>query len=451
MPKEDSGKLNFFSKFTDKELEEKFHGYHLKNEAISLKWIVLASGMLSLLFLLHDIFYIPEASKLYVTIVIRILYFLWAIIFFFICSHSSNYALIGKLKNLTEVLFIYSLIQILYILKYQNFDSHSMIMIIVFIILSVVSSDWIQYVISVSIYTLLYFGTSALYLIDYSCKDYMTAAVYFLIAILFGTFEAYQGCRHRRLVFFQNLLIERVRKVNDEKSNLIETEKIKTLTLLEQEQMISKINGMAFMRSQMKPCFINDALKTIEQLCYDTPQKAAQLITRLSDYLAYSLDYNNDMQVVPLENELKLIYAYVDIEKALFSDCFVMEYEISNTSPFYLPPMLIKSLIENAIKHGVGRKSRQDIIKLIIREEKDRYYLCVEDNGVGISEEEQKNLLIEHKGYTGAGLGDSNSRLTQMYGEKLYINSEEGHGTKVFFYIPKIAGDYYVRNSRSRE
>lgn len=232
--------------------------------------------------------------------------------------------------------------------------------------------------------------------------------------------------------------MEHIRCVEQERNQLLEAEKQHAITLLSQEQIISKVNKMAYLRSQIKPHFIYNALNTIEFLCYEKPEKAGELIVQLSRYLTYCFDFDREEQVVPFENELELIRAYVEIEKARFINRFTMEYDLCDTKELFIPPLMIQPLIENAIKHGVGRKDRQDTILLKISLEEDFYIITVEDNGIGINKDKLEQLAFQQK-TDGVGLSNIQNRLMELYGTKLDIFSEINVGTRITFRIGKDA------------
>lgn len=428
--------INLLARFKDKKLEKDFHNYNMKAELSFYKWFIVVSGFAYLLFLFHDYYYIPDGTKFVLTLIIRVTYFLWSMAFFLLYQRVKSVNILGKMISFTILFFIYTQLQILYLLKYQNFDSHSLMILIIYLCYSAASSDWLSYTISIIVCTVFYFWSSALYLENYSMKDYVTAGVYFALAIIFCSLANYRSCMYKRLLYNKSILMEQIKRVEQERNQLLETEKQQAVALLNQEQIISKVNKMAYLRSQIKPHFIYNALNTIELLCYQQPEKAGELVLQLSKYLSYCFDFDREEQFLPFDKELDLIRAYVEIEKARFSDSFILNYDLCDTTQLYIPPLTIQPLIENAIKHGVGRKNRQDTILLRITESKDDYNITVEDNGVGINKEKLE-LLRSYDSADGVGLSNIQNRLWELYGEKLEIISEVGVGTKISFKIKR--------------
>lgn len=91
--------------------------------------------------------------------------------------------------------------------------------------------------------------------------------------------------------------------------------------------------------------------------------------------------------------------------------------------------------MENAINHGIRKKSGRGTVKIIVRQRDKQIEVIVEDNGQGISKEKLSGIF--ERGYgKGIGLWNVNQRLKKIFGQGLQIISTEGEGTKVSFTIP---------------
>lgn len=78
------------------------------------------------------------------------------------------------------------------------------------------------------------------------------------------------------------------------------------------------------------------------------------MLTDLSNYLKRSFDIDLKIDLVTIENELKLIGAYIEIEKARFGHRIQVTYDIdADVLPVQISPLIIEPLVENAIRHGV--------------------------------------------------------------------------------------------------
>lgn len=437
---EETGRVNLVAKFRSKALEELYFRTQRQRELDFVKWIALVSGLVNVFFLFHDYYYISSQTLFVQTLIWRLTYSGWTFLFFLLVIKSKRLRLLSSLQFFTEVFFMLTEIAILYLLKHDNFDSHSLLIMVIFFGYSIVSSNWFNYTLSLLGYSVLYFWTTSLYLTGYSIKEYISAGIYFLFAIILCSLASFRNSLYRRAVFYEWLQREYIARIEKEKNNLLKKEKEQAEELLEKEKIIAKVNKLAFLRAQIKPHFLFNALNTIESLCYSAPEQAGELIIQLSGYLSYAYDFDPSKQLIAFQDELRLIHAYIAIEKARFGDRFDMEYHISDTDTkeLYLPPLIIQPLIENAVKHGVGRKQRKDMITLEVVEEEPFYIISVTDTGVGIAKERLEMLFQDQKSdSSGIGISNIHNRLMELYGEQLTIFSELDQGTRASFRIPK--------------
>jgi sensor histidine kinase YesM len=116
-------------------------------------------------------------------------------------------------------------------------------------------------------------------------------------------------------------------------------------------------------------------------------------------------------QEVTLEEELDFLRKYLDIERTRFADRLVVRFDISpETLPALVPTLLLQPLVENAIKHGVARKSGAGHIDVRAHREGDKLWIEVRDDGVGLSEDA---LTALHKGI---GISTTTARLQHQFG-----------------------------------
>jgi sensor histidine kinase YesM len=141
---------------------------------------------------------------------------------------------------------------------------------------------------------------------------------------------------------------------------------------------------------------------------------------------------------VPLERELSLVKSYVEIEKARFGDKFELELHIEVPLGSKIPFLSLQPLIENAINHGLRKKSGKGIVKVSILPVSEGLMVSVEDDGQGIPEEKLKVLLETDNGH-GIGLWNIDRRLKKLCGKGLSITSIYGKGTKVSYTIPFVS------------
>lgn len=110
---------------------------------------------------------------------------------------------------------------------------------------------------------------------------------------------------------------------------------------------------LKMLRSQINPHFLFNSLNSISSLTITDPEKARDMVIKLSDFMRYSLS-RKDEQPVSFRSELENLRAYLDIEKVRFGEKLSTVEKIdSNTLDVKMPVMLLQPLYENAVKHGV--------------------------------------------------------------------------------------------------
>lgn len=220
--------------------------------------------------------------------------------------------------------------------------------------------------------------------------------------------------------------------------------KIRVKNLLDLKDSVEKAiqSELAFLRAQIKPHFLHNALNTIIALCPRDPDKASYLLTELSYYLRGSFDFHHKQKFVPLQSELELVTAYVSIEKARFQERLNVEYEVDELVHAQIPPLIIQPLVENAIRHGAMKRIEGGNVNVQVTQDAHTIFIQVADDGVGIAEETLEGLLSEQESSTtrGVGLYNIHQRLKRIYGTGLRIESMVDKGTKVSIQIPKEQG-----------
>ncbi|MGE6573674.1 hybrid sensor histidine kinase/response regulator [Paenibacillus xylanexedens] len=210
-------------------------------------------------------------------------------------------------------------------------------------------------------------------------------------------------------------------------------------TLLGMKQLVKEAanNEMAFLRSQIKPHFLYNALGTIMSLCFTDGPRAGELLGSFSRYLRILFHLDNSEELIPLSKEMELIQAYVEIEQERFGSRLQVQLDVdSSLYSCKVMPLLIEPLVENAIRHGVSKKIDGGTVRLFIRRCEDSVQVVVEDDGVGMSGEQVTFLLSKSHTEQGIGLQNVQRRLKLMNGQAPVIKSEQGQGTKVTIEFP---------------
>ena len=207
--------------------------------------------------------------------------------------------------------------------------------------------------------------------------------------------------------------------------------------LLESKELLLMQARLAALSSQINPHFLFNTLNTVSSLIRTNPEKARQVVYRLSSILRRLLRKTDNF--APLRDELSFIDDYLSIEIARFGDKLRFSKQIDEAAlDRPVPTMILQPLIENCIKHGLASKLDGGAIKLIGRliedGENKRLLLTVEDDGVGIEEDRLETILET----AGIGVSNVNERLQVLFGDayRLEIVSRPGAGTHTEIEIP---------------
>jgi two-component system LytT family sensor kinase len=181
------------------------------------------------------------------------------------------------------------------------------------------------------------------------------------------------------------------------------------------------------LKFQINPHFIFNSLNSMSALTEIDPKKAKQMIIKLADFLRYTLA-NNDKQKNTLNEELRNIKLYLDIEKIRFEDKFEYIEELDKQcGKTEIPSMILQPLFENAIKHAVYETLDRVTIKLNCDKLDNFLKISINNNFEGES----------HKKGAGVGLKNIKERLSLIYHQDnlMEIKKENGNFT-VNIYIP---------------
>lgn len=203
--------------------------------------------------------------------------------------------------------------------------------------------------------------------------------------------------------------------------------------LAEQEQLLmaARVEALA---NQINPHFLFNTLTSISSLIRSQPETARMLIVKLSGLLRRLL--RSQEHFVTLREELAAIDEYLDIERVRFGPSLTVDKILDETSlDIIVPSMILQPLIENSIKHGLGRKVGEGRITIRATRQAGHVVIDVVDNGVGMP---QTRMEAESEG--GIGLRNVNERLRVIYGAnyQLRLHSTPGEGTSARIEIPEI-------------
>lgn len=200
------------------------------------------------------------------------------------------------------------------------------------------------------------------------------------------------------------------------------------------------------LQSQINPHFLYN---TLEMIYWMGVKKNAPEISKVASELGlfYKLSLGNGEKVVTIEDEIKHIEAYVNIQNLRFNNIITLLNNIPvSLYEYQIVKLTLQPLIENAINHGIREKSNEQGTILLHGELWDNcIYLTIEDNGIGMTPEQLSSITVKRSHSSGHGYGvwNINERLKLTYGEKygLSYSSEYSKGTKVTIKIPALLED----------
>lgn len=164
------------------------------------------------------------------------------------------------------------------------------------------------------------------------------------------------------------------------------------------------------LKSQLNPHFIFNALNSIRALVDENPGKSKQAINQLSNILRNSLA-SDKKGLTKFEDELKIVRDYLGLEHIRFEERLQTEFNIHPAShKFYVPPLMIQTLVENGIKHGISRLTAGGLVAVETVVEKDRLRIRIRNSG-RLANGAEKKLL-------GLGIKNTVQRLKLIYGDE---------------------------------
>jgi sensor histidine kinase YesM len=193
---------------------------------------------------------------------------------------------------------------------------------------------------------------------------------------------------------------------------------------------------LEMLRMQLQPHFLFNTLQAAITLVQEDPRAAEDVLLRLSQLLRVTLDEMGNHQI-PLSREFDLLDLYVGIQRVRFSERLTVEIHAApNTLNSLVPTMLLQPLVENAIRHGIGKHKGEDVIEINARLANGGLELEVWNRNSVVDDTTERLLL------RGVGLRNTKGRLEQLYGptSTLILRSLGNRGAVVLIFIPMRFG-----------
>ncbi len=176
------------------------------------------------------------------------------------------------------------------------------------------------------------------------------------------------------------------------------------------------------LRSQLNPHFMFNAMNSIRALVDENPKQAKQAITQLSSILRNALIHSKD-KLVSLKEEMNIVEAYLSLEKIRYEERLKVNINIDKQhEQIKLPPLLLQTLVENGIKHGIAKRIKGGEITINSSLIENKLHLVITNSGT---------LALKKKSETGVGIENTKKRLLLEYGNKAKFTLSEGKNETV--------------------
>ena len=218
---------------------------------------------------------------------------------------------------------------------------------------------------------------------------------------------------------------------------------------LEEQTKLATSMELKALQAQINPHFLFNTINTIASLIRTDPAKAREMLREFAVFYRSTLEDSSDL--IPLEREIKQVERYFSFEVARFGeDRLRLEVDIEpDVYEMDVPSFMIQPLVENAVKHAM-RAEGQLTVRITGVIEGDDIVICVEDDGVGMSEDAITNMMNKES-TTGLGIAVKNVQ-DRMYGyfgpdSRMEVKSEVDKGTSVSFRLDKAAVEGAVEDN----
>ncbi|GAB3351554.1 histidine kinase [Arachidicoccus ginsenosidivorans] len=175
-------------------------------------------------------------------------------------------------------------------------------------------------------------------------------------------------------------------------------------------------------KAHINPHFIFNALNSIRYLVDENPRQARYAITELSKLLRSSMHAEN-ISTTRLDSEIEIVQSYLELEKIRFEERLEVRWSIAPaTYDFQVPPMMLQTLVENSIKHGISHQIEGGMIEITSKVENHFLHLRIENTG----------KLLNPVKNDSFGIKSTRNRLQLLFGDQASFSiNESDHQTVV--------------------
>ena len=195
-----------------------------------------------------------------------------------------------------------------------------------------------------------------------------------------------------------------------------------------------------FLRAQISPHFIYNALTAIESYVRSDPERARDLLVGFAEFIRWT--FREHSQYATLAEELRFVDTYLELERARFGDRLAVSLRVApEVLPVRLPSLVLQPLVENAIRHGLDGLTGTARLQISAVDGGHEAIVTVEDYGIGVDPAHLADVLAGRSGGQSVGLRNVDERLRATFGNDhgLTIETGIGAGTKVTMRLPKFS------------
>jgi signal transduction histidine kinase len=172
------------------------------------------------------------------------------------------------------------------------------------------------------------------------------------------------------------------------------------------------------LKSQVNPHFLFNSLNSLRALIDEDAPRAREAVTRLANMLRYSLQ-SGQLETVPFEEELRIVEDYVALEQIRHENRLQVRWDITEevrARALPVPPMLLQTLVENAVKYGIG--TRREGGEIVIAARIDGAVLRIRVTNPGELDAPVSAATARAGSSTGVGLRNASERLKLLFGDR---------------------------------
>ena len=218
------------------------------------------------------------------------------------------------------------------------------------------------------------------------------------------------------------------------------------MSTVREEEINLRKTELKALQAQINPHFLYNTLDSIAWMCEQGRNTdAVKMVHALARLFRISISKGNEL--IPIAKEIEHAESYLQIQKYRYKNQFTYEFDVDPTClNYYCNKITLQPIIENAINHGLDLLVDEGRITVRVYPDGEDIVFTVQDNGVGMSEEQVASILHQDpKDRTGIGIKNVNDRLQIYFGKQygLHITSELDVGTCVEIRMPKIQEGTY--------